>query len=322
MNLLKKFIIVSAYLFACIPLSGWASDVKGIYLTQNTAENRARVQYLIDNAKETGISVFIVDYFGPSKAYTANIQHIKDSGIHYIARIPVFPGGATPEQVDSEDYLAKRLTQVQDALALGAEEIQLDYIRYKPTQKPSDKNAEKIAGVIQYFKDHVEPTGAKLQVDVFGISTFKPSVYIGQNLKLFAEKVDALCPMVYPSHYEPFRQHAKTPYKTVFTSIAALKRQIEPNSSNIKVYAYIELFNYRYPLSHSARKEYILAQLKAVKDSGANGWYAWSAGNRYDILFEVLKAQKQGQQPGQQPDLEEKGQQELQKTTKHLAQND
>lgn len=270
----------------CLPILAQAK-IQGIYLTQNTAENSHRVEYLIEQAKKTGINVFIVDYVRPSKAYTANILKIKESGIEYIPRIVVFPDGADADQVESEEYLAKKLTQVEEALELGAKEIQLDYIRYKPSQKPSDENAEKIGDVIQYFKDYLHANGASLQIDVFGISSFKPSVYIGQNLKLFAEKVDALCPMVYPSHYEPFLIHAKQPYQTVFTSITALKKQIAPNQ--VKVYAYIELFNYRYPMSHHARKDYIRAQLKAVKDSGANGWYAWSAGNRYDILFDVLK---------------------------------
>lgn len=311
MEKLIRFIFITTLLVAFIPSLSFAANVKGIYLSQLTAQNSKRVQYLIDNAKEVGIDTFIVDYEHPSKNYAANIQRIKDSGIRYIARITVFPGGATPDQITSDEYLDKRLEQVKEAIALGASEIQLDYIRYKPTQKPSDQNAEQIASVIQFFKDHVDEAKVPLQIDVFGISTFKPSLYIGQNLKLFSEKVDALCPMVYPSHYEPYLEHARQPYKTVYSSIMALKKQIEPNPNNVKVYAYIELFNYRYPMNHSVRKDYIRAQLKAVQDSGANGWFAWSAGNRYDILFDVLKQQAQ-QAP--QP-------QQSQQPQKQLAQN-
>lgn len=284
---MKKLIMWMLALFlGLIPVCG-SAGIKGIYLSQLTAEDSAKVAYLIKNAKAVGIGTFVVDYERPNKVYTQNIALIKQNGLRYVARVVIFPGGATPSQAASSEYLARRLQRVKEAIALGANEIQLDYIRYKASQPPSPKNAQRIAAIIRYFKTNVAASGVPLQVDVFGISTFKPSVYIGQNLQLFAQEVDAINPMVYPSHYEPFRIHARQPYKTVFESINALKKQISP--SDIKVYAYIELFNYRYPMSEAQRQDYIRAELKAVKDSGADGWYAWSAGNRYDILFNVLR---------------------------------
>ena len=63
--------------------------------------------------------------------------------------------------------------------------------------------------------------------------------------------------------------------------------------SPVKVIAYIELSNYHYPMSGTKRTNYIKAQIKAVKDSGVEGWYAWSAHNSYDYLFQVLKGKEQ-----------------------------
>jgi len=282
-----KRAIVLLVMLAFIPFGAFAK-VTGIYLTQETAQNSDKVAYLIKNAKEVGINTFVVDYEQPNKVYTKNIELIQDNDLNYVARVVIFPGGATPEQVKSQPYLDKKLNLIKQAVALGADEIQLDYIRYKASQPPSDKNAEDIANVVRYFKKNAVPLGVPLQIDVFGVSAFSPSVHIGQNLGLLSAEVEAICPMVYPSHYEPFRVHARQPYKTIFSSITALKKQV-PDSADVKVYAYIELFNYRYPMSHQQRKDYINAELAAVKDSGASGWYAWSAGNRYDILFDVLK---------------------------------
>lgn len=283
---MKKLIAVILILIF-LPLSAFAK-VTGIYLTQETAQNSDQVAYLIKNAKEVGINTFVVDYERADKRYNKNIEMIQDNDINYVARIVIFPGGATPEQVKSQPYLDKKLNLIKQAVALGADEIQLDYIRYKASQPPSDQNAENIASVVRYFKKNAVPLGVPLQIDVFGVSTFAPSVHIGQNLELLSAEVEAICPMVYPSHYEPFRVHARQPYKTIFSSITALKKQV-PEKADVKVYAYIELFNYRYPMNHQQRKDYINAELAAVKDSGANGWYAWSAGNYYDILFDVLK---------------------------------
>ena len=62
----------------------------------------------------------------------------------------------------------------------------------------------------------------------------------------------------------------------------------------IKMYPYIELSNYHFPMSRPKTLEYIKAQIKAVHDAGADGWYAWSPHNRYDNLFHVLESM-QGQ---------------------------
>ena len=93
--------------------------------------------------------------------------------------------------------------------------------------------------------------------------------------------------MVYPSHYEPFRHHAVRPYETIFNSLTALKKQLQ-GYPDVSVFAYIELYNYRYKLLGEQKINYIRAQIKAVHDSGANGWYVWSPTNHYSPLFQVL----------------------------------
>lgn len=128
---------------------------------------------------------------------------------------------------------------------------------------------------------------------MFGISSFAPSVYIGQDNSLIAPQVSSINPMVYPSHYTPYAEHARTPYKTVYTSLVSLKGQIK-NNPNVKVVAFIEIFNFRYPMGDKERSQYILAEMKAVKDSGVNGWYVWSDGNKYGFLFSLLKQVQSG----------------------------
>jgi hypothetical protein len=264
--------------------------VKGIYITQETAEDTHHIKYLIRRAKAAGINTFVIDLELPSEKYAENIKLVKDGGINYVARIIVFPnGGGLPEQVESQTYWEKKYRLVQTALDYGAQQIQLDYIRYTSKQRPSQQNAKNILKVVQWFKKQLEPSGVPLQADVFGIASFGESKYIGQNLRLMAESVDALCPMVYPSHFEPYREHAVTPYETVYHALRAINAQFK-NKVLVKVYAYIELSNYRFPLSSDRRVAYIKAQIKAVHDAGIDGWFAWSAHNKYDYLFNILEA--------------------------------
>jgi hypothetical protein len=277
--------------------------VKGIYLTQTTMEDTHYLKYLIEHAKAVGISTFVVDLEIPSKLYQQNIKLLKENGIHYVARVIVFPNGGTADKIKSEAYWEKRYKLVKTAVDYGAEQIQLDYIRYSSKQHASSDNAKDIVKVVQYFKDKLSPQGIPLQADVFGISSFGESKHIGQNLRMMASTVDALCPMVYPSHFEPFRVHAVTPYQTIYISLKALRSQFNYKMP-VKLYAYIEISNYRYPLPGNQRHAYILAEMKAVNDAGADGYYVWSAHNKYDYLFTLLGELQKQSPEGQQKMLQ------------------
>ena len=266
-----------------------AALTKGIYITQSTMENTTLINYLIAHATKSGITTFIVDLDKPGTRYKNNIQLLKNNHISYVARITIFPGGGTPEQVHSEAYREKKYQLIKTALAYGANEIQLDYIRYNTKQRPSSQNSKDILKVIQWFKDRID---VPLQIDVFGVSSFGESNYIGQSIKLFANSVDVICPMVYPSHYVPFDVHVKIPYKTVYDSLAAIRNQFDNNRLPFKLYPYIELSNYHYLLSHEKKLNYIYAQIQAAENAGADGWYVWSPHNKYDSLFQVLETRK------------------------------
>ena len=280
-----KILITLFLILLCLPFA--SAYQRGIYLTQSTVENRAKLQHLIYRSKEVGINTFIVDYNKPSKRYHNNIQLLDQNAIHHVARIVIFPGGASPSQVHSERILNKKAKLIEQVAALGADEIQLDYIRFRVGTPASSRNAHDIHRVIQRYKAQTDRLGIPLQIDVFGVAAHGPSRSIGQNLQVFAPSVDVVSPMLYPSHYEPYRQHAKTPYQTVSESLARLHQQFNHHVP-FKVIPYIELSNYRYPLSYPQKLQYIRAQIQATKDQNTDGWYAWSAKNHYNVLFQLL----------------------------------
>ncbi len=262
--------------------------VKGIYISQETLENTPYFTYLIKNAKAAGINTFVIDLDIPSKRYEQNIAILRENNINYVARIVMFPGGGTAAQIASQEIRQKKYNLVQHAIAYGAKQIQLDYIRYSSKQPPSHENAENVTRVMQWFKDRLAQQNIPLQVDVFGISSFGESMYIGQDLHLIGKVADGICPMVYPSHFQPFPQHFATPYQTVYSALESIRNQFD-DKVPMKVIPYIELSNYHYPLSHNKKLAYIYAQIHAAEDADADGWYAWSPNNLYDNLFMVLK---------------------------------
>lgn len=289
----SRLITLVLLIFSFLYASSIYAEERGIYINEDSSASKQKMTDLINNAKAAGINTFVIDYEVPSKAYADNMKLVKQSGIKYVARIIIFPGGATTEQVKSQAYLQKRIKQIDEAIGFGADEIQIDYIRYKASNKPSEQNAKDIANVIAYFSNHLKEKKIPLQIDVFGISSFKPSIYIGQDNSLIAPQVSSINPMVYPSHYTPYAEHAKTPYTTVHSSLVSLKNQIKTNP-NVKVTAFIEIFNFRHPMGDAERTQYILAEMQAVKDAGINGWYVWSDGNKYDFLFSLLKQVQAG----------------------------
>ncbi|RDI41316.1 putative glycoside hydrolase [Aquicella lusitana] len=281
-------LFLSLFIFASVAS---AAKVKGIYLTQYSLENTAFLNQLIKNAKAAGIDTFVVDLEIPSKRYRENVALLKENNIRYVARIVMFPDGGTHAAISNPDVWQKKYKLVKHAIDWGAKEIQLDYIRYKSSQKPSAENAKNIHNIIQWYKNKLSGQNIPLQVDVFGVASYGESKHIGQNIKMFSQSVDAICPMVYPSHYWPFQKHYKIPYETVYDSLTRIQKQFD-GKMPMKMYAYIELSNYHYRMSRAQKLAYIKAQIKAVNDANADGWYAWSPHNRYENLFYVLQNQK------------------------------
>lgn len=263
------------------------SPIKGIYISQTTLEDRQYLQYLIRRSKQAGINTFIIDLNQVSSVYERNLLLVKNAGIKYVARIVVFPYGSDRNKMHSEAYWLTRYHLVNAAIELGADEIQLDYIRYAASNPASARNAEDVHRVINWFKRKIG-NRAKLQIDVFGEVSFKESLHIGQNVVTFAPSVDAVCPMLYPSHFEPYKEHAKRPYNVIYAALESLKSKFSGNQPPFELIPYIELSNYRHSFSEEQLIGYINSQIKAVEDARADGWYAWSANNKYDRLFNIL----------------------------------
>ena len=97
----------------------------------------------------------------------------------------------------------------EQAAKLGFDEIQFDYVRF-----PSDGDISQIRypgrhaqpmgwtipAFVKYASSRLKPLGVRVSVDVFGLSATR-HLGIGQFPRRIAPHVDAIYPMVYPSHY-------------------------------------------------------------------------------------------------------------------------
>lgn len=267
---------------------GQKARIHAIYINSGVAMSTRRLHALARKALAVGINTFVMNYVPRSPRYRKNVKWVEKQGLQYIPRIVMYPGGGSHAQITSQALLNKRMAKINAAVDLGAKEVQLDYIRYSYKNKASSQNAHIVAGVLEKIRTNLNRRGVRLQIDIFGIAAHRPSIRIGQDVRLMAEHVDAICPMVYPSHYEPYRKHSENPYRTITASLDALAVQLHGND-HVKVYPYIEAYNYRYPMNKKQRIAYIKEQLRAAKESYASGWMVWSANNRYSNLFAALR---------------------------------
>jgi len=188
----------------------------------------------------------------------------------------------------------------RQAYELGFDELNYDYVRY-----PSDGNMEDVQYVwmtasstkaqmledfFSYLQEKVKSSGAKMSVDLFGMTTtVTTDMGIGQILEKALPYFDYVAPMVYPSHYPPnwngFSNPAAHPYEVIQIAMTMGKAREEAlnisqglaTSTPSKLRPWLQDFN----LGATYGPDKIQAQIKATYDSGLTSWMLWSAANKY-----------------------------------------
>lgn len=128
----------------------------------------------------------------------------------------------------------------EEAVAIGFDEIQFDYIRFAtdsgmknvdfgPEAEGKSKEAV-ITEFVEYASERLHSQGIPVSADVYGIvidSELDASL-VGQNYYEMSKYLDYISPMVYPSHYGPGNLGLAVPdaqpYETIYRSMSASRR--------------------------------------------------------------------------------------------------
>ncbi|CAN5785317.1 hypothetical protein BH23CHL5_BH23CHL5_17030 [soil metagenome] len=248
----------------------------------------------------------------------ALVQRLRGHGIYTIARIVVFndpivaknrpdlaiqdDNGGVWEGWNGDawvDPFKRELWQPNidlalEAAAMGFDEIQYDYVRLpsdgdlNTANFAGEYNEESRVGTIVAFlemtQDQLRPTGAKLGADVFGIIAVYPQDQgIGQRMLDFAEVVDFIHPMVYPSHFTEgsigVDGHPNDfPYETLDITIGLGVAKI-PGMA-LKMRPWLQDFSWD---SREYGPAEIRDQIDGTMKHGASGWMLWNAGSTVTI---------------------------------------
>ncbi len=295
MRCLKKLSLRYIVIFFVL-LAGVASaaeraapeKIYGIYLNSYVMRTPKVFSEIIANAKKHRINTLVCDYEGQQSGnYLQNFNLAKEEKFYLVARIVVFQDGATTTNIRDEKNWLKKQGYAKQAEKLGFNEIQFDYIRFVDAGRP-DKNKRVIIG--DFLKEAVVHLNIPVQIDVFGSVAYHPHDVIGQDLNYFADIIDAVCPMLYPSHFFLDKMRMSKPYFTMHEGITLAKKQISYRP--VKVIPYIQSFALNVSYSGLTVPEYVAEQIKAVKDAKADGFFVWNANSDYRDTWAALKKQR------------------------------
>ena len=173
------------------------------------------------------------------------------------------------------------------AAKAGFDEIQFDYVRF-PSDGPiasavwpgkvNEPEATTITRFLKYASSQLKPLGVRVSADVFGLAATN-KLGIGQSPRKMARVVDALSPMVYPSHFGPGQYGLADPQAAPGTTVsyALSDFDIAVRGSKAELVPWIQDF--------SMGRNFTLADIRdeilAVRRSGARGFLIWNASGEY-----------------------------------------
>jgi len=201
-----------------------------------------------------------------------------------------------PNNKEVQQY---NLSLIKEIIALGVDEIQLDYVRF-PTEEhlldadygipDSLSKQDVITDFVKQVYAITQQAGVKLSADIFGIIALQNKVDVqntGQDIARLESYLDRIHPMIYPSHfYGEFwgkSYPGKEPYYFIYRICKEIMDEVDDNT---KIIPYLESFSL---YSNSVDAYIVTAQIQAVKDAGLkNGFLFWNAGGYYLTTWEAL----------------------------------
>ncbi|MDD4931531.1 MAG: putative glycoside hydrolase [Candidatus Colwellbacteria bacterium] len=249
------------------------------------------------------------------------VRKFHENGIYTIARVTVFQDPALaakrpdlaiknkttgkvwadrknlswmdPASKEVWDY---NVSIAKNAFLLGFDEVNFDYVRFPSdgdltvmaySQYQGDKTkSQTIKEFFLYLRENLKDE--RISADLFGLTvTAKDDLGIGQILEDALGSFDAVCPMIYPSHFANgfmgYKNPADHPYEVIKHSMeeAGLKvaswKEANPGKDPAKIRPWLQDFDLGADYGNSEIKD----QVKAVSETGNDGWMMWSPQNVY-----------------------------------------
>ncbi len=204
-------------------------------------------------------------------------------------------GGAYPiGWLDPGDEKAQKyiFDLMEEVIALGADEINLDYVRY-PVQGGlgnadfhlKDSGRTRVGVITEFAKKAHAITQAHkipLSLDIFGVTatgTRQDVEALGQDIALLSPNAEALMPMVYPSHYDKgyygWAEPGNHPEIVAIGTKAAVEKAV---TGKAVIRPWLQAFMWRSP---EYGPKYLAQETIEAKKGGGVGYAMWNPGGYY-----------------------------------------
>jgi hypothetical protein len=187
------------------------------------------------------------------------------------------------------------LNIAKEAIELGFDEINFDYIRF-PSDGPmkamgfanlADRPKHAVMKeFFSYLYENLKDEPAYISGDLFGFTTERDDdMNIGQVLEDAVLYFDYVCPMVYPSHYPSgylnLTNPAANPYEVISHSIAkGIESMTTVTEPRAKIRPWLQAFN----MGAIYTPTMIDLQIQASSENGGYGYLLWNARNVYNYV--------------------------------------
>jgi hypothetical protein len=171
----------------------------------------------------------------------------------------------------------------------GFDEIQFDYVRF-PTDgdlsqavfpgRRRERQAVTITRFLDYAVGRLRPLHVRVSADLFGLAATR-DLGIGQAVRRISRHLDAVYPMVYPSHYNPGEYRIADPSAEPARTVAASLRDYERalRGRKTKLVPWLQDFS----LGRTYGLPEVRAQISAARHAGTAGFMLWNAEGVYTL---------------------------------------
>lgn len=172
----------------------------------------------------------------------------------------------------------------QYAAELGFDEIMFDYVRY-PTDgdaadmvfsDPERARQDTITAFLKYAASKLKPLGVHVSAAMFGLAATH-DLGIGQWPGKVRNTLDAVYPMVYPSHFYAGQfgidNPSNAPGETVAAALSDWRRKT--NGGSVRIRPWLQDFTMGNSITYGLPE--VKAQIAAADRTGASGWLLWNA---------------------------------------------
>jgi hypothetical protein len=181
----------------------------------------------------------------------------------------------------------------REAVSLGFSEVQFDYVRFPDDKRlvaeatfplaNGRKRAEVIRDQLAFTRAALAPLHVPVTADVFGLTASDTTdMGIGQRWEMFADQVDVVLPMSYPSHYAKgtydLAEPNAHPYAVIDHTLKDAKRRSAKLTGAASIRPWYQDFTLGPPHYGAAQ---VRAQIQAGYDNGIMSWLLWNPGSRY-----------------------------------------